>query len=70
MAQTYREAIICEVYREKVFAGEKEPLIFGEPQEWVALLIEALKLLAQGRPAEAAQLRAGPSRPPRRQPAR
>lgn len=57
MAQTYREAIICEVYREKVFAGEKEPLIFGEPQEWVAHLVEALKLLAQGRPADAAVLR-------------
>ena len=37
MAQTYREAIICEVYREKVFAGEKAPLDFGEPQEWLAL---------------------------------
>ena len=35
MAKTYREAIICEVYREKVFAGEKEPLVFGEPQEWL-----------------------------------
>jgi type VI secretion system protein ImpE len=57
MAQTYREAIICEVYREKVFEGQKEPLVFGQPQEWVAHLIEALKLLAQGRPAEAAQLR-------------
>lgn len=58
MAQTYREAIICEVYREKVFAGEKDPLVFGEPQEWVALIIEAQKLLAGGRPAEAAALRA------------
>lgn len=57
MAQTYREAIICEVYREKVFAGEKEPLIFGQPQEWMAWLIEALKLLAQGKAAEAASLR-------------
>jgi type VI secretion system protein ImpE len=57
MAQTYREGIICEVYREKVFAGEKAPLIFGEPQEWVALLIEAVKALAQGRPQEAASLR-------------
>ena len=36
MAQTYREGIICEVYREKVFVGEKDPLIFGEPQEWTA----------------------------------
>lgn len=58
MAQTYREGIICEVYRDKVFSGEKDPLVFGEPQEWVALLVEALKLLAQGRPADAADLRA------------
>lgn len=58
MAKTYREAIICEVYREKVFAGKKDPLIFGEPQEWLALLIEAQKVLAGGNPAEAAELRA------------
>lgn len=58
MAKTYREAIICEVYREKVFAGEKEPLIFGEPQEWLALLIEAQKTLAKGQTQEAADLRA------------
>ena len=57
MAQTYREGIICEVYREKVFAGEKDPLIFGKPQEWIALMVEALKHLAQGRAAEAATLR-------------
>lgn len=58
MAQTYREGIICEVYREKVFAGDKEPMIFGEPEPWLALLIEAQKLLAQGEPDKAAQLRA------------
>lgn len=58
MAQTYREAIICEVYRKKVFAGEKAPLIFGEPEEWLALLIEAQKVLASGEPNKAADLRA------------
>lgn len=57
MAQTYREAIICENYRDKVFVGEKEPLVFGEPQEWVALMIKAVKLLADGKSSEAAQLR-------------
>ncbi len=57
MAKTYREAIICEVYREKVFAGEKDPLIFGEPEEWLALLIEAQKVLVGGNPAEATELR-------------
>jgi type VI secretion system protein ImpE len=57
MAQTYREGIICEVYREKVFSGDKEPLIFGEPQAWTALLVEALKLQAGGNTAAAAALR-------------
>lgn len=58
MAQTYREGIVCEVYREKVFAGEKDPLIFGEPQEWIALMLDALKLQAQGHVEKAAATRA------------
>jgi len=58
MAQAYREAIICEVYRDKVFKGEKEPLIFGEPEEWLALLIQAQKTLAAGKPEQAAETRA------------
>ncbi|MBT8155466.1 tetratricopeptide repeat protein [Epibacterium ulvae] len=58
MAQTYREAIICEVYRDKVFAGEKDPLILGEPEPWLAHLIEAQKHLGAGRVEEAATLRA------------
>ena len=58
MAQMYREAIICEVYRDKVFAGEKAPLIFGEPEEWLAWMIEAVKLQATGHLAAAEELRA------------
>lgn len=58
MAQTYREGIICEVYREKVFSGEKEPLIFGEPEEWIALMVEALKSNAAGNAEQAAETRA------------
>jgi type VI secretion system protein ImpE len=42
MAQMYREALKCEALRADVFAGHKSPLIFGEPEEWLALLIEAL----------------------------
>ena len=57
MAQTYREAIICEVFRARVFAGEKEPLVFGQPKEWIALLINALARLAKGDAAGAAELR-------------
>jgi type VI secretion system protein ImpE len=58
MAQTYREGIVCEVYREKVFAGEKDPLIFGEPQEWIALILEAVKANAKGNAKYAAEARA------------
>lgn len=58
MAQMYRMAIICEVHREKVFRGEKLPLIFGEPEKWIAWMIEALKLQAQGDQTAAGDLRA------------
>ena len=57
MAQTYREAITCELFRDKVFAGEKEPLVFGEPQDWVARMIEAQKYTARGEHNAAADLR-------------
>jgi len=50
MARAYREAIVCELFRAKVFAGEKDPLLFGEPAEWMALLIEATKSINAGRP--------------------
>jgi type VI secretion system protein ImpE len=42
MAQMYREALKCERLRAEVFAGRKSPLVFGEPEEWLALLVEAL----------------------------
>lgn len=57
MAQSYREAIICELVREKVFAGEKAPLIFGEPEDWIALLVQTLEPLSRGDIATAAKLR-------------
>jgi type VI secretion system protein ImpE len=57
MVQTYREAIRCEVLRESVFAGDRSPFVFGEPQQWIAWLLEALKLLAKGHVAESQQLR-------------
>jgi type VI secretion system protein ImpE len=43
MAQMYREAIRCEQLRAEVFAGRTSPLVFGEPAEWIAWLIEALR---------------------------
>lgn len=57
MVQTYREAIQCEALRAEIFAGKRAPLIFGEPQAWLAQLIDALKLDASD-PARAAAVRA------------
>ncbi|MEO1794410.1 MAG: type VI secretion system accessory protein TagJ [Pseudomonadota bacterium] len=58
MAQAYREAIVCEAYRAHVFTGEKAPLVLGEPDAWLAQLIDALGLLARGDVAAAADQRA------------
>jgi len=58
MVQTYREAIQCEALRAAVFEGRRTPLVFGDPSHWVALLIEALRLEQEGRPADACALRA------------
>ena len=57
MTQMYREAIRCEVLRAQVFAGRKSPMIFGQPEPWLALLIESLLVAGRGQPVEAEQLR-------------
>jgi len=57
MAQAYRTAIRCEVMRTKVFAGTRSPTIFGQPEPWMSLLVEAVRVLATGQQAEAASLR-------------
>jgi type VI secretion system protein ImpE len=48
LVQTYREALQCEALRADIFAGTRSPLVLGEPEEWLALLMESLRLSAQG----------------------
>lgn len=57
MVQTYREALRCEAFRKDVFSGLRTPLIFGEPQQWIALLQQALKFTSQQQYQEAENLR-------------
>jgi type VI secretion system protein ImpE len=57
MVQTYREALNCEAFRNEVFAGRQTPLVFGEPEEWIALVLEALKHTAEGHHQQAQALR-------------
>jgi type VI secretion system protein ImpE len=52
-----RGAISAERMRKAVFAGAESPLLFGEPQPWVALLVQALLDDAGGRHASAVSLR-------------
>lgn len=58
MAQMYGEAVRCEAIRSEVFAGRKSPMIFGEPDQWLALLIESLLRAGRGEREHSEQLRA------------
>jgi type VI secretion system protein ImpE len=58
MVETYREALRCEALRREVFDGKRSPLVLGAPQDWLAMMIEALRVDAEGRPDAAAALRA------------
>ncbi|MDW2982046.1 MAG: type VI secretion system accessory protein TagJ [Rhodanobacter sp.] len=57
MVGAYTEALKGEAVRTEVFAGARLPVIIGEPEQWLALLLQALKLDAQGRHEQAADLR-------------
>ncbi|MCU0970611.1 MAG: virulence protein SciE type [Gammaproteobacteria bacterium] len=57
MVQTYREVLQCESLRREVFEGRRTPVVIGEPAQWVALLIEALRLGGEGRATESQAMR-------------
>lgn len=57
MVAMYRQVIACERFREEVFLGNKEPVVFGKPEEWIALLLQALKLTAKGQFHKSQELR-------------
>ena len=58
LAQIFRPVIACELLRREVFQGKRTPLIFGEPMEWLGLLVQANELVARGEFAAAAESRA------------
>lgn len=57
MVTTYTAVLKGELAREAVFAGRGSPVVVGEPEQWLALLFQALKLDAEGQHAQAAPLR-------------
>ena len=58
MRETVGHAIRCELIRAKVFAGNRTPMVFGAPDEWLALLIESLLQKGQGNAAMGDELAA------------
>lgn len=57
MVRTCQAAIQCEALRAQVFTGQRSPLIFGEPADWIAQLVQAAALDAQGKPDAAMAMR-------------
>lgn len=58
MKQVYGEAIRCEGLRADVFAGKRTPMVFGQPDQWLALLLESMLRQGSGEDAMAEDLRA------------
>ncbi len=57
MAQMYGEAVRCEAIRKEVFDGQRCPMVLGEPERWLALLIESRLLAGRGEGAHSEELR-------------
>jgi type VI secretion system protein ImpE len=57
MFSMYRPALQSEVLRSEIFSGKKTPLVFSEPKDWMAWLIQANQLAGQEQWQAAAELR-------------
>ena len=55
MREMVGHALRCELLRAAVFEGRRAPMVFGQPDEWLALLIESL-LQSKDDAAQAAHL--------------
>jgi len=57
MVEAYSRALAGELDRQQVMAGARPPMVIGEPAQWLALLLQSLKLQAEGRHVQAQPLR-------------
>lgn len=58
MFETYDPVIQCEMFRQAVFDGQRSPLLFGEPRDWLATLCQALPHFAAGRLEQGLEMQA------------
>lgn len=45
LVQTYQEALQCDSLREDVYDGKRTPLVFGQPEDWIAMMVNALTMV-------------------------
>jgi type VI secretion system protein ImpE len=57
MVGAYTEALKGEMVRAEVFAGRRLPVVIGEPEQWLALVLQAIKLTVDGHHEQARNLR-------------
>lgn len=57
MARIFQPVVRCEMLRADIFAGNRTPVIFGEPSEWMSWLVQANELAAKGQYTAAQALR-------------
>jgi type VI secretion system protein ImpE len=57
MVGAYSRALQGELERSDVISGVRPPIVIGEPAQWMALLLQSLKLMGEGRHAQALPLR-------------
>src|SRR5215469_17935232 len=47
LARVFEPILMCEAIRADVFAGNRTPIIFGDPPEWIGFLVQAVALLGK-----------------------
>jgi type VI secretion system protein ImpE len=57
MVGAYTRALQGELERSEVIAGQRSPSVIGEPAQWLALLLQSLKLAGGGQYAQAIAMR-------------
>ncbi len=57
LSRVFQPVIHCEMLRADIFAGRRTPIIFGEPMEWVGLLVQANEHIARNEYQAARALR-------------
>jgi type VI secretion system protein ImpE len=57
LARIFGPVVNCEIFRAEVFQGRRSPIIFGEPAEWLGLLLRANEHIGRGEFAAAQPLR-------------